>query len=390
MTSAPLRNAYNFLAPLLRPFSFPYAFLMRQRRRLYGQGRLPAYAPSCPCLSVGNIAWGGTGKTPLVAWLLSWAQERGLRAVVFTRGYKGKPGEHPLLVRTDSPPERAGDEPLMLAHAFPDSFVLAHPARALSASYAQKHLAPDFLILDDGMQHLAVRRAFNIVLLRPEDLASEWNRVIPSGSWREGADALASASAFALKADPEEVAELEPLARRRLATFHKPLFFFSLVPVGLRPLSAQNGQGGDNGPRTLSLGDCAPLVPLEQYRDVPYILMSGVGNPSGVERTAARLMGRPPVQHFAFADHHPYSARDIQAVVKMSAAPLPVVCTAKDAVKLRPFASVFGALPVWVLETAVEFGRSLFCEESFPSWWQARWQEAGGTGAVVDGSGTSS
>lgn len=380
MTSFSLRDAYRFLGPWLRPLSLPYAGIMRRRRLLYNQGKLPAYAPSCPCVSIGNIAWGGSGKTPLAAWLLSWAREQRLKAVVLTRGYKGKPGPQPLLVRADSPCERAGDEPLMLARAFPESSVLAHPARALSARYAENHLKPDLLILDDGMQHLAMRRAMDIVLLRPEDLDEEWNRAIPSGPWREGAAALSAATAFALKAEPEEAAALEPLARERLSAFGKPVFFFSLAPLGLSPLLSGSEPDGEpdeeQDARHGADGSGQPfLVPRELYSGAPYILLSGVGNPAGVERTAARLMGRPPVQHFDFADHHPYTVQEIQVVVKMSAAPLPVVCTAKDAVKLRPLASAFGVVPVWVLETALEFGPALFTDESFPAWWQARWQE---------------
>ena len=91
-------------------------------------------------------------------------------------------------------------------------------------------------------------------------------------------------------------------------------------------------------------------------------------------------MGRPPLQHFAFADHHPYSTADVQAIVKLSAAPLPVICTAKDAVKLQRFGEDWGNVPVWVMETELRFGPSLFCQTGFPQWWENWWEAQRGTG----------
>ena len=375
LTGEPLMNSralYDKLAPLLRPLALPYAFFMARRRRMYERGVLPSFMPRCPCVAVGNIAWGGTGKTPFTAWLLDWAGQRGLRAVVLTRGYGGNPGRQPLLVRDDTPPEQSGDEPLMLARAFPEASVLAFPRRSESARLAQNRLNPDIFILDDGMQHLGMGRHANIVLLRPEDLEEQWNRVIPAGSWREGASALASASAFAIKADEAEFARLAPAAEKRLAAFGKGLFSFTLAARGLRPLLAKGNSQTQNTPPT--------LLDRHEYQDRPYILVSGVGSPAQAEASARALMGRPPLQHFAFADHHPYSAADVQAIVKLSAAPLPVICTAKDAVKLQRFGEDWGNVPVWVMETELRFGPSLFCRTDFPQWWEDWWKAQRGTG----------
>ena len=383
-----LHAAHKSLRPLLRPLSLPYALLMAKRRELYARGILSSFTPHCPCVAVGNIAWGGTGKTPFTAWLLNWARQRNLKAVVLTRGYGGDPGKKPLLVRPDTRPEQSGDEPLMLARAFPEASVLAFPRRGESARHAQKYLEPDLFILDDGMQHLGMGRDADIVLLRPEDLEEEWNRVIPAGSWREGASALAAASAFAVKAKPEEFARLVPMAEKRLLSFGRPVFSFTLASSGLRPLlskeelrrkkerdcgNTEEMQNHDANGRAMPAPP--PLLDKQDYQDRPYILVSGVGNPAQVEASVRELLGRPPVQHFDFADHHPYSAADVQAIVKMSAAPLPVICTSKDAVKLRAFGEEWGSTPVWVMETEARFGPSLFCEESFPQWWENWWSE---------------
>lgn len=378
---------HKILGPLLRPLSLPYALAMAKRRELYARGVLPSFTPHRPCVAVGNIAWGGTGKTPFTAWLLRWAGQRGLKAVVLTRGYGGDPGKKPLLVRADTRPEQSGDEPLALAQSFPEAAILAFPQRRESARYAEKYLEPDLFILDDGMQHLGMGRHADIVLLRPEDLDGEWNRVLPAGSWREGASALAAASVFAVRADAGEFARLVPLAEKRLSGLGRPLFSFTLAPGGLRPLRSaweqrrgreydcrgETGRTAENEPALRPAS--APLLDEQEYRDRPYILVSGVANPAQVEQSARTLMGRPPVQHFDFADHHPYTAADVQAIVKLSAAPLPVICTAKDAVKLRVFDGEWGNIPVWIMETEVRFGPSAFCEEEdFPLWWENWWR----------------
>lgn len=335
---------------------------------MYHSGWLSGYSPACPCISVGNIAWGGTGKTPLTGWLLAWAEKQGIKAVVLSRGYGGNPGKKPLLVRPDTPVEQSGDEPLLLARAFPNASVVVFPRRSEAARFAENYLTPDILILDDGMQHLRIRRDADLVLLRPEDFNEEWNRVIPSGSWREGASALSSASAFAVKADEIQFSSLESVARARLAPYRKPLFSFSLAPVGLRPLFPKEGE----------------LLSPEVYKQTPYILLSGVGNPCGVEKTARALLGREPVQHFDFDDHHRYSAVEIQALLKIAGVPLPLVCTAKDAVKLEHMGDIWGLTQVWVLETRVEFGPWIdFAEDGsasggFASWWEHWWNTHAG------------
>jgi tetraacyldisaccharide 4'-kinase len=314
--------------------------------------------------------------------------------VVLTRGYGGNPGAAPLLVHAGTGPEHSGDEALMLAQAFPEAAVLAFPQRSRSALYAQRTLNPDLFIMDDGMQHLGMGRHADIVLLRPEDLGDEWNRVIPAGSWREGASALASASAFAVKADAETFARMLPLAEKRLSAFGRGFFSFTLCPSGLRPLfmetEARYGHDRQGEPAPHSAVEpveeaadqqrpTPALLDKEQYYDRPYILMSGVGNPAQVQDNAVRLMGRPPKQRLDFADHHPYSPEDVLAVAQLANGALPVICTPKDAVKLGQLRRQWGCTPVWVMETQLRFGPCLFSKASFPQWWENWWQTQGNT-----------
>ena len=179
----------RYLSPLLAPVATAYAAAMRLRQCCYASDLLYSDSLAAPCVSVGNISWGGSGKTPLTAWLLSWAVSQGLHPVVLTRGYRAHPPRYPYLVRMDSPVNEAGDEPLLLRQGCPAATVLVDPKRLRAGRWASQ-LQPDLFILDDGMQHLAVRRDINLVLLREADLLDQWNKVIPAGSWREPGSAF--------------------------------------------------------------------------------------------------------------------------------------------------------------------------------------------------------
>lgn len=332
------------LRPVLTPVSRLYKRLMAARRARWESADAPALRPSRPCVSVGNIAWGGTGKTPIVDWILGWSERRGLRAAVLSRGYRAEPPERPLLVRASHTPQEAGDEPLMLALEHPESAVLVDPDRRRSGRWAEERLRPDLFVLDDGFQHVKVRRDLDIVLLRPDDLGDGWGRVIPAGAWREGPDALKRADVFMIKCPPEDWETVRPACERRLAAFGRPVFSFALRPVCLRSLGGE--RAGDTA------GDLAGQ---------PYAVAGGVGDPAQVVRTVAAFMGYPPAEVNFFPDHHAYGAGDAAALERLG---MPVICTCKDAVKLR-------ALPlsdVWALRVEADFGPALWADAAFPEW----------------------
>lgn len=339
------------LFPLLRPFGAAYGAAMRLRARHYATGK-HSYRAACPVISVGNIAWGGTGKTPVVDYLLGKAAEDGIRTAVLTRGYGASPPQTPFPVSRDASPDAAGDEPLMLARRHPEALILVDPDRGRAAAWAEQNAAPHLFILDDGMQHLAMARDMDIVLLRPIDILEQWGRVIPAGSWREGESALSRAHAFCVKADPATFSALVPAAKNRLEKFGRPVFSFTLAPTGLTRLAAQAN----------SVPETAPDLGGERYT-----LLCGTGDPEHVRATARALLGRDAHTALILPDHHPYTEAD---VTQACAPGIPVVCTAKDARKLAPLLPTFGDIPVWVLEVRVSFGPALFTDNTFDTWWR--------------------
>lgn len=353
----------NTLAPLLYPLSLMYGGAALARRRLTERGALSAWLPPQPCVSVGNISWGGTGKTPVTDWLLDWAITRGLRPAVLTRGYGATPPFRPFPVTPDARPSHSGDEPLMLARRHPHALILADPDRnrAARAALADSR-PPDLFVLDDGFQHLTTGRHLDLVLLDADDLihgpASNWNRVLPAGTWREPAAALHAAGAFLVKLDPATWPDLLPVLRRRLAPFPRPVFAFRLRPQGLRPCGRPD----------------AGLLPASALPH-PYVLVSGVGKPRQVRSSVEEFLGRPPEHHLIFPDHHDY-ARHPDDVQRMATSGLAMVCTAKDAVKLEAW-----NLPeLYALEVEADFYAAMYPDGTenpdFVAWWETWWKGA--------------
>ncbi len=383
------------LGPALNPLSQGYAWLMGRRAEAYaarGFGfvgplarHFAGYTPKTPCLSVGNIAWGGTGKTPVVRWLGQWFIAHGLKPVVLTRGYGGRPARLPMAVNPHSLPEEAGDEALMLARSgIP---VVVDPKRVRSAAWVEERFSPDVLIMDDGFQHLALARDLDLVLLTPHDLGAGWGRVLPAGTWREGAEALKRASAFLIHADPETFDDLQRDIALALVPLEKPVFAFHLRGKGLRLLGryvalppapakeagaeetgtaedgAVNGAAGgatarDEAVAPFRSGNPPDIDKMGLARDLagaPYVLACGVGTPERVAATITEFLGYPPVEEARFGDHHAYTAADAAKLAALRARGLEIVCTAKDAVKLGPLVN----FPLWVLEVEPAFLQSI-------------------------------
>ncbi|WP_295639602.1 tetraacyldisaccharide 4'-kinase [uncultured Mailhella sp.] len=360
----------DILAPLLLPLSLIYGLGGSLRRRLTRKGVLRQWKPPRPCASIGNISWGGTGKTPVTDWLLSQAAKRGLRVAVLTRGYGAHPSSLPLRARPGVSASECGDEPLMLASAHPDAVVMVDPDRNRAGRFLEEHDPPDFYLLDDGFQHLSTGRDLDIVLLDRDDVPfaplsgrppSNWNRVIPAGSWRERESALDEADLFLIKTVPDEWPALVPALKARLSSRPRPVFAFRMAPVGLRPLDMRT---------TPSDG--------ARYRDAaavagPYVFVCGIGDPSQALRTVTEFFRRPPEKMLSFPDHHDFSKEK----AAIEAPGLPVVCTGKDAVKLAPLSL---AVPAFSLEVSAEFFASLSAEAvagvsssepetDFETWW---------------------
>ena len=350
----------NILSPILLPLSMLYGLGGLCRRALARRGTTKSWKPSRPCVSIGNISWGGTGKTPVTDWLLFHMQRKGLRVAVLTRGYGAHPSRLPLRVEPGMNASECGDEPLMLAMRHPEAVVMVDPDRNRAGHVLEKSCPPDLYLLDDGFQHLSTGRDLDLVLLDKDDVRfrpapgrppSNWNRIIPAGSWREPVSALSDAGAFLIKTEPEDWPELVPALKKRLSSFPRPVFAFCMEPSGLRPV------GSDLD---------APLVGASAVEGA-YVFLCGIGDPSQALHTAVTFLGRMPEKVLSFPDHHDFS-KEAEVLRALS---LPVVCTGKDAVKLAALSLPF---PCFSLEVSARFFASLGAGEEpavdFATWWE--------------------
>jgi tetraacyldisaccharide 4'-kinase len=167
--------------PLL-PLSWLFAGLVSLRRSLYAGGTLRATRVGVPVIVVGNLTVGGTGKTPLVAWLVNRLASAGFRPGIVSRGYGGGARREPLRLGPASRVEEVGDEPLLLARATgaPVAVCADRPsaARLLVAD------GVDVIVADDGLQHYALARDLEIVVLDGERRLGN-GRMLPAGPLRE-------------------------------------------------------------------------------------------------------------------------------------------------------------------------------------------------------------
>jgi tetraacyldisaccharide 4'-kinase len=281
-------------APLI-PLAALYWAAMKLRAAAYRGGWRRVERLPLPTVAVGNLSVGGTGKTPLAAWIARHYARRGRRPGILLRGY-------------------GGDEPLVHERLAPEAVVVANPDRAAGARIAETRGA-DLLVLDDAYQLLRVARDLNIAVVSAESVAASlWP--LPAGPWREASDALDRADLIVVtrKRAPREAAERVAawLARRRPA-----------APVCLAQLALSHLEGMRSGTRREAAALAGRRV----------VAAAGIADP---ESFAAQLRDAgASVQLQAYQDHHAYGPEDVARLVRAAAEGDYVVVTEKDAVKLR-------------------------------------------------------
>ena len=283
---------------LLRPLEWLYRAVVQRRRRRFLAGEGTIYRAPVPVLVVGNITVGGTGKTPLILWLIEHCRARGLRVGVVSRGYGAEPPQLPWRVRADQTARVAGDEPLLIVQRSGVPLMIdPDRGRAVAALLEAEPL--DLILSDDGLQHYRLARDLELVLI--DAARGLGNRhCLPAGPLREPVERLQSVDALLYNgalSDPQDG------------------YGFTLQPRALVNLRSGERRELDH------------FAPGQAVHAV-----AGIGNPQRFFKTLEGLHWRP-VAH-AFADHAAYSAE----LLDFSPS-LPLLMTEKDAVKCRAFAA---------------------------------------------------
>jgi tetraacyldisaccharide 4'-kinase len=323
----------------LAPFSTLYGRALESRARLYRSGAFAAERAACPVISVGNLTFGGTGKTPFVEFLARRLRFEGRTPAIVSRGY-GRRSKGVVVVSDGSGPlvgpDEGGDEPVAIARRVPGVPVIVGEHRAEAARAAQGHGA-DLIILDDGFQHLALERDVDLLLLDAADPFGG-GELPPRGRLREPLSALARADAVVFTridlADPPREARAE-LARRNPEA---PVFTARIRPAGLWD----------------ERGSAVAETRLTSRR---FVAVCGIANPASFRASLAEL-DLPAEELLAFPDHHRYGRRDLERIRQAAdrTGSAWIATTEKDAVKLEGRTT----LPVVALRLEVEMGEAEF------------------------------
>lgn len=315
---------------LLVPLTPLYRGVVAARGVAYDRGWLRSQSLDIPVISVGNISFGGTGKTPMVVALVRDLVRFGRRPAVLTRGYGRRERDLDVVVGPEPKQrvEEVGDEPLEMAGLLPGVPVVVEADRVRGGREAQR-LGADVVVLDDGFQHRRLRRDLDLVLL---DAGDPWGggRLPPIGRLREPLGALRRASAVVVTKMP---ADWRPVVARIDAELGR-------IAPGIPVLAARLQ------PRRVRLPEGWREPEILAGRRV--FAFAGLGRPEGFAASLVEA-GAEVAAKMWFPDHHVYSPGELDEIIRGARAVDAVpVTTVKDAVKLPPDA------PVWVVEAVME------------------------------------
>jgi len=306
--------AWRLARTALWPLEGIYRAVVASRAALYATGIASSTKSRIPVLSVGNLTVGGTGKTPVSSWLAARLASAGAVPAIVLRGY-------------------GGDEPLVHAAINPGLPVVIASNRVEGIAEAVS-LGADVAVLDDAFQHRRAARNADVVLVS----ADRWTndiRLLPAGPWRESLAAIRRATLVIITAKiaGREDIELASVAIRSVAPELEQAI------VRLTP------------GKLLSVTEAGASLPPAAVKGRRVLAIAAIADPdaffSQLESMGAVVARRP------FADHHPFSRADAAELAAVSRTSDMIVCTLKDAVKLRSLWPV-GASPLWYVSLSVE------------------------------------
>jgi tetraacyldisaccharide 4'-kinase len=286
----------------LNPLASIYGAVVSARNALYDRGVLRTRRLQGPVISVGNVSAGGSGKTPFVMVLGGLLQARGIKFDVLSRGY-GRKSRGVLLVDPGGLPNQFGDEPLLIARKLRVPVIVGED-RVAAGVFAESKFGSQLHLLDDGFQHRALARDFDIVLVTPQDAD---DHLLPRGRLREPLSSLRRADAIVLASGA--ASEKFPLEQKSVWRVRR-----GIVPQNV------------------------PSRP---------VVFCGIARPQNfvLQLRAANI---DPVAEAFYRDHHAYTEKDVRELLelKQRSEAGGFVTTEKDAVNLGPFLSSLQPLAV--------------------------------------------
>jgi tetraacyldisaccharide 4'-kinase len=334
----------NFNVPLLKPirillfpFSLIYALMVFLRNFLYDKKLLSSTTFNFPLISVGNLSVGGTGKSPMVEWLLRQLRND-FRIAVLSRGYKRKTTGY-ALANASSTALEIGDEPMQFHMKFPDVSIAVGEERIVAIPQLL-HDKPDTqaILLDDAFQHRSIQPGFNILLTDYSNLYTrDW--FLPTGDLRDEPRSCKRARVIMVTKCPRDMSASDQAAiRKEISPAEGQHLYFT----------------------TLDYGEPYHIIhryPVHISLDHEVLLVTGIANPRSLKQYL--LDQTKTYYEMAYSDHHIFTIDDLKEIKKkfegITAEKKFIITTEKDAVRLVKFEQELQDLPVFVLPIGHHF-----------------------------------
>lgn len=298
----------KLLRKLLLPFSILYWGITAIRNKLYDNGWLPSKAYDIPVICVGNLSTGGTGKSPMIEFLITSFKDQ-FNLAVLSRGYKRKTnGFREVLINSTT--HEVGDEPLQFKRKFPDVKIAVCEDRQEGIEKLGKKFT--LILLDDAFQHRKVRPLRSILLTTYDDLFVD-DCILPVGNLRESKSGFKRADDIVVTKCPENlgIPEMEEIRRKINPNSGQDVFFSKI------------GYGNE-------IRNDAVSKPLHYLEGKIFTLVTGIANPKPlVEFLKSEGL---KFQHLQFGDHHDFSISEISELDQQAI----LLTTEKDYMRLQP------------------------------------------------------
>ena len=343
-----MEDEYTKIHYELYPLSWLYGLGVRLRNKLFDWGWLRPKSFDVPVICVGNLAVGGTGKTPHTEYLIKLLLREKLHVATLSRGYKRKSKGY-VLADDHSNVRQIGDEPYQIKSKFPRIRVAVDEDRCHGIGQLLKLDNPpvDVVLLDDAFQHRYVKAGLNILLTDCHRLFCE-DALLPAGRLREPANEKSRAQIVIVTKCPDTFKPIDfNIITKRLRLFPYQQLYFSRFRYGmLTPLFPEKADGHRK-----------PLSSLSEDEQV--LLVTGIASPVPLVQDVE--LHTPHVKLLAFNDHHDFSSKDLQqieeAFLQLDEKKRLIITTEKDAVRLKSHPGLSKTLKphIYVLPIEVEF-----------------------------------
>ncbi len=329
---------------LLLPLSWIYGAVLSVRNILYDKGILPSKSPSVKTIVIGNLAFGGTGKTPHAATILKMLDGR--KAAFLSRGY-GRSGNDTYEIEAESDSTLAGDEPLLIARKFPNLTVVVDNDRLRGIDHILKSQPQiEVVVLDDALQHRKLKGGLNILLTTwQEPFFTDY--LLPAGNLRDVPMRAKSVQLLIVTKCPENASQSEKVHfRKKLGHLKVPVLFSTIAYGKIKSIFQSH---------SLETSSAENI-----QNDQKILLVTGIANASLFETEVASRF--EIAKHISFGDHHQFSRSDFQGfrdfIDTFAPGRAALLTTEKDAMRMMclPGRELIRDIPAFYWEIEARLG----------------------------------